>query len=512
MENRDWYNKSLGSDYYIENVKPWVNKIFGGSLRLFALYVYEGSSFRSAEESKLYLNASMPMGATLDQMNEVILKIERFLSQYDNQIDHFVSSVRSGQSAFITISFSNVSDLSFPFILKNRLESFAADLGGIQWNIYGVGKAFSNASGLSPPRFRLDIIGYNRDQLNAYADQFAELLKRHPRVQEVNTNANINWWEKDRFQYKMRLDEEQIAAKDISLKSVIQNVQAMNVNGRNAGRDKNNTTIRLSPQEIKTLNLWSLSNRFSRQALGAKYQLLAAGQLGILEKEKVSNSIYKENQQYIQKIEFEYTGSGRFGAKYLDECLSTFRPGLPLGYGIEKADYQFWQQKEKTQYGLLGLVIAIIFILCAIHFESFRFAFVIVTLAPLSFIGIFLSFYCFDFPFDQGGYTSFLMVSGLAVNSLILIFTDYQILAKRFPAIRPIHIYFKSFRRKITPIVISNLSTVFGILPFTLHGAEEVFWFSLAIGTMSGLLFSLFVISFVTPLFIPASSKRTLTG
>jgi multidrug efflux pump subunit AcrB len=126
----------------------------------------------------------------------------------------------------------------------------------------------------------------------------------------------------------------------------------------------------------------------------------------------------------------------------------------------------------------------------------------------MSFIGIFLTFYWFDFPFDQGGYTSFLLLSGIVVNSLILIFSDYYRYLKAYPWRAPIDMYLRAYRSKITPITLTVLSTALGLLPFTMHGAQEVFWFSLAIGTIGGLTFSLILIIFFVPLFIKKNRAR----
>jgi hypothetical protein len=40
---------------------------------------------------------------------------------------------------------------------------------------------------------------------------------------------------------------------------------------------------------------------------------------------------------------------------------------------------------------------------------------------------------------------------------------------------------------------------VLGLIPFLMDGTNEVFWFAFAVGTMSGLLFSLLALVFVMP-------------
>jgi len=147
------------------------------------------------------------------------------------------------------------------------------------------------------------------------------------------------------------------------------------------------------------------------------------------------------------------------------------------------------------------LVMGLIFFISAIMFESLRQAVVVLLLIPVSFIGIFLTFYLFDFSFDQGGYTSFILVSGLVVNSLILIINDYNDLRKR-RKISSLRLYVKAWQYKIQPIILTVLSTALGLIPFLLNGPSEVFWFAFAVGVIGGLIFSLLVITIVNPVFL----------
>ena len=54
---------------------------------------------------------------------------------------------------------------------------------------------------------------------------------------------------------------------------------------------------------------------------------------------------------------------------------------------------------------------------------------------------------------------------------------------------------------KITPVMLTIMSTILGLIPFVVGEHREPFWFALAAGTMGGLLFSLVGILFYLPLF-----------
>jgi multidrug efflux pump subunit AcrB len=84
---------------------------------------------------------------------------------------------------------------------------------------------------------------------------------------------------------------------------------------------------------------------------------------------------------------------------------------------------------------------------------------------------------------------------------------DYNRFRKKQAGRSALDVYLKAFRQKITPIVLTVISTVLGMIPFVMHGQQEVFWFSLAVGTMGGLLFSLLLILFFVPVVLVGREK-----
>jgi multidrug efflux pump subunit AcrB len=52
---------------------------------------------------------------------------------------------------------------------------------------------------------------------------------------------------------------------------------------------------------------------------------------------------------------------------------------------------------------------------------------------------------------------------------------------------------------KAIPILLTVLSTCFGLVPFLIEGQNEIFWFSLAIGTIGGLVFSMVGVFWILP-------------
>ncbi len=496
IEGWDWYNRTLGHPRYVEEVKPVVNRLLGGTLRLFAWYVYEGSGWRDPGETVLHVRAAMPVGATAAQLDEVMRRVEAYLNRFGGQVRQYVTRVWSGQQATMAIYFPAQGDPFFPYRLRNRLIAFSLNFGGVSWNIYGVGQGFSNTSGATPPRFRVALYGYNRPQLQAFAERFAQKLMRHRRVQKVRTDANLYWWERNLYEYRFEPRLEALARRGLTPAHLGRLLQRFDRRRPTVATLPTAEAVRLEPRDLHQRQLYVLRHLpLEIDSLRLKLELL-----GRWRKVEVPQAIHKRDQQYMQIVEFEYTGSHRFGQRHLDATMEEMRRELPLGYTMEKISWR-WGKAASRSWRMLPLVVVLIFFVCAVMFESLRQAFAVILLIPVSFIGIFLAFYWTDYPFDQGGYTSFLLLSGLAVNSVILLLNDFNRLRKKRPAWAPVHAYRKAFVQKIVPIMLTIASTALGMVPFLMHGRSEVFWSSLAVGTIGGLLFSVIVVVWFIPLF-----------
>jgi multidrug efflux pump subunit AcrB len=203
-------------------------------------------------------------------------------------------------------------------------------------------------------------------------------------------------------------------------------------------------------------------------------------------------------------------GSGKFGDQYLDKVLAQAKATLPLGYHADKEKDSYWfysWDKPKKPYFLILLVVAIIFFISSILFESFRQALAILMLVPVSFIGVFITFYWFHINFDMGGFAAFIILSGLTVNSGIYLINDYNEFRKQQAKGNLQNLYLRAYRHKIQAILLTILSTALGMLPFIWSGQKETFWYTLAAGTIGGLMFSIVGLFFLLPLLVLPKNK-----
>jgi len=504
------YNNTFGNEWFIENARPYMDKYLGGVSRLFSYYVFENASYGRNEETKLYVVASMEKGATVHQMNEAFLEIENYLHSF-TEIKQYITRVHSGNYARIEITFRDqFATNSFPYVLKSRLIRKALDLAGMDWDIYGVGSGFTSGIGSTAPiSFTVKALGYNYDDLNKWADTLKVALKKHPRIQKVIIKENSYRLRKPSFEYRFSLDKEKLALAKSSPSKIFNELKSLTLSKQHdlyLNIQGKYTPIRLESDDSKSFDLWSVKHA----PLYSLQKPIILQDIASVTKEREEENIYKENQEYIRLVQFQYMGSAKFGGKYLNQKLEELKQKLPLGYKFETLDKKwfFMSDKDNNYFLLLFLILGIIYFVTAILFESLKQPFIILSVIPISFIGVFLSFYLFDFNFDQGGLASFVLLSGITVNASIYIVNAYNGLKKQHLDSDVISLYMLAFKQKIFPIVLTIFSTIIGFIPFVIGGQNEVFWFALGVGTIGGLLFSLVGILFYLPLFTISLLKK----
>ena len=118
-----------------------------------------------------------------------------------------------------------------------------------------------------------------------------------------------------------------------------------------------------------------------------------------------------------------------------------------------------------------------------------------------------MTFYLFDINFDQGGFASFILLSGLVVNAGLYIINDFNNLKKQYPKRTHASLYLKAYNQKIIPVILTIISSVLGLIPFIWQGQNEVFWFAFAAGAIGGLVFSIIALWIYLPLFLKLNAS-----
>lgn len=532
-------------DRFLDKIVTWkpydrnrhlIDKIASSSFGLFYKSLNRSNFYREPEKKRLIINAGMLEGCTVNQLNDVVRAMENYLSKFD-EISVFTTSIYSYDNAEISVEFKPEYEYSvFPAVLKSEVTRMAINFGGASWKVYGIDdNNFNNSIVSSGKSERISLKGYNYQELTIYAEKLLEYLSANRRVQGAEIWSG-GWSGRPSTEFVLDYDFARMTLSGINPYAYYNALESLlyeRVIG-NFEYDGEAVDVVLRSSDLDEYDLWHVLN--SPIDVGGKRMTLSS--VGGIDKKRTGLAIRKSNQSYELVVCYDFIGNRELSrslsvgaVKYMNDEI------LPIGYKAEVPDGG-WFDTAKRQYAwLLFLIIAVIYVMLAMTFESFRYPFAVIFMVPISFIGLFLAFGLSDFPFDQGGFAAFVMLSGIVVNAGIYLVTTYQALLKerspgmfgsRVPFLEPadsglvasapltaesslafrIRLYVKSFSRKITPITLTIISTVLGLLPFLTDGPEEVFWFDFAVGTISGMLFSIIAVVFILPVFCVRGGER----
>ena len=507
-----WYNHVMQSGFMSRN-RQTIDRLLGSSLYRFRTATSRYNSFREPARKTLYVQAGMAEGCTVQQLNEVVRQMENYISSFD-EVESFRTNIYSYDNAQILITFKPEYENSpVPLMLKQELTAAATHFGGATWRIYGIDDNFFNNNVVSSYRANtIRLQGYNYDRLTAYAEALLDTLAANRRVAQPEI-MDGSAWSLPHTEFHIRYDEERIAAAGLDVADYYALLHTMLYRSSLSPvyNDNEMQAVVLESADRDRFDRWHITNAQVR--IDSLQTKLAA--VGSIEKQRSGISIRRENQSYSILVGFDFIGSYELSRRLIERTLKQFNEEvLPIGFTADSPTYQFAFGKKNEQVWLILLVVAIIYTMCAILFESLLKPLVIILMIPISFIGVFLVFGWTDFVFDQGGFAAFVLLCGIVVNAGIYLINEAQNL-RTATRKRGIALYLKAYNHKIVPIWLTILSTVLGLVPFLYDGPSEVFWFAFAMAAIAGTLFSMVALVVYLPLFLPlkesAAERETPT-
>ncbi|MBP3202855.1 MAG: efflux RND transporter permease subunit [Bacteroidales bacterium] len=479
-----------------------IDKWTGASFGLFFRSVEHANFYAVPERKQLYIRAGMPEGCTVNQLNEVVKSMEKFLTGFD-EIQSFTTSIYSYDNATIVVYFKPEYEQDvFPLRLKSQVTAMAIHFGGANWSVYGLDEqGFDNNIVSFYKAHRISLTGYNFHDLLRYSQILVDHLSTNRRVSGPEI-WSAGYEGGPDTEYNLDYDFGAMMAAGInpyhyygvlSSRLCDQNIGTVLIDGTTAD-------VVLHSSEADSFDLWHVLH----EPVQADSHQVALSSVGSIAKKRSGIDIRRVNQSYLVDVCFDFVGSYPLARQAITEAVDYMNGEvLPIGYKAENPQTGWFQQHKERYLWLLLLIIGIIFVLLSMSFDSLRLPLSIIFMIPVSFIGLFLVFGLSGAAFDQGGFASFVMLCGIVVNAgiyMLSAFGKFGGFSARGQANR-IRIYVKAFNHKITPILLTVLSTALGLIPFLTDGPEVVFWFDFALGSIGGLLFSVLALVFYLPVF-----------
>ena len=156
---------------------------------------------------------------------------------------------------------------------------------------------------------------------------------------------------------------------------------------------------------------------------------------------------------------------------------------------------------------LLALALFLVLVVMAVQYESLRNPLVILLGVPFSVIGVSVGLDVTETPISMPVWIGMIMLAGIVVNNAIVLVETIEI--QRRNGMQRINATVEAARIRLKPILMTTLTTVFGMLPLAMaHGEGSEMLQPLAVVIISGLLFSILVSLLLIPVFYVALARR----
>lgn len=518
------YNKTIGSDFYTEKLKNAVDISLGGTLRLFLVkkeadYYYSSSSRKDARESSIAIYGKMEMGSSKEMTDKVASELESFLSTQD-KVDVYITNI-TGSNINMTVELKEPYQFDYSgLIIKNEIVQKCILLGGASWRVHGYGDVFESDRPFSNDVLgaigyqdsKIELKGYNLGEIYELAHWLANRLGENGRFQDISISSRINNRTPLEFSYQLEPRHDFMQYSGVTATSVLNRLESLSSQGvrMNLFTGKGYEEIRITSTKARSQDIWNLMN--TPELVNDK--LVSVGNLLERTFEKSNQTIRKEDGQYLMSVLYNFVGPNQLHQRIREQVLDEIKEHQPLGYSSAPTIYQWgsWGRDDeiKGQLMLFIIIVLIIYSVCAILLNSFVRPLVVIFMMPVSFIGLFITFSVLDLRFDNGIFAAFIFTSGLSVNSALYIINEFNSLKKMRPNALPMDLYVAAFRHKIMPINYTIVSTVLGLIPFILINKDQVFWYTFAVGTIAGCIFSLVGVFVFLPAFLSIKSRDRL--
>ncbi len=512
---RQWYAKHLRTFLHQRMLQNWFLASMGVGLIVAIMLPVFGimkvSFFPGENGDIVFVDIEKPSGTTLNSTDLTARAVEELLYG-DPDIESLVTTVGSQSSFSDTTGMGPQSDPRFANITVNLVEDHektsAEVVKDIKEKVAAIKTAEIRVGELSggPPvgaAVLIKYLGKDQETLNKVIADARAALEQTEGATTVDSSNKF-----DGTQYELSIDRGKLAALGLSPAAVAATLRTA-VSGATAtkltGGDKDVeivVSLNLNPNATDPHD----ANNTTIDSLRQIPLVTPNGSsvlLGSVISEGVSQSnaaIAHEDRQRVMtlssSVEAGYTPA---------EVLANFHEKFPTSELPEGITESIGGENEETNksFAEMGLALvaglALMFVILVLAFDSFRFTTFLLSIVPLSLIGVFfgltITFQPLSFPSMMG----LIALAGVIINHAIILMDAI---------IKRIHdghgrqfseIVVESATTRLRPIVLTTLTTVIGMVPLTYASA---LFGPLALSILFGLTFAMILTLVLIPVLV----------
>ena len=484
---------------------------FGSLAGSVALFPNVGISFfPNGEKDLVLIDIQTPEGSNLDRTDEAVRWVEDLLKDND-YVENYTANVGKGNPQI----YYNRSQRSFrpnygevmvdlKYYERERFGAFLDSLR-LSFATYTGAEITVSEFKQGPPSeapLAMKISGKNIDTLQRLSKDIQKIIT------DTKGTLNItNPLGQSKTDIKVRINKDkagmlglQLMDIDLTIRASLTGITVTNVSLSDG--NKYDMVLRMPFDDRPTID--DFNKIYITNALGGQVPLR---QVADLEFVASPSRIDHFNMKRTVTITAEVTNPDEtrdITLEVIDKINNEIN--FPSGYSYF-ASGEFADQQES--FGNLGQVLMIaligIFAVLVLQFKSFTQPFVVFTAIPLAFTGSIVALYMTGWSFSFLAFVGFTSLVGIVVNnSIILVDYTNQLRAKGLSLRDAIQ---QSAETRFTPILLTSLTTIGGLLPLTL--TNSTLWSPLGWTIIGGMVSSTVLTLLIVPIMLKWFSGKS---
>ena len=462
--------------------------------------------FPQADQSELTGIVELNEDARLDETNKVMQKIEKLIDE--NVPERKVITSRCGTSEFgVGVAMgrsegTNVISIQGTLVPKKerkasdkeiayRLSNLIKHIPGVKTVDFTPSDPFTSLFGGGKP-IEVEIYGYDLDKTMLFAQQVKEAMLKIKGTTDITVSRGS-----EKTEYWVDIDRAKAASLGLTVAQIAMTLRNNYYgNGDVKFREKGDEyPIFVQLMEKDRNKIQDIGGVMIPSPFGTVVPLKS---IATIEKHKAPVQLERKNQQRIVTV-----GSGVIGRALgsVANDLKISMAALPLPSGVEyKMGGSVKEQADSFKDLLAAMLIGIllVYLVMAAQFESLIDPFIIMFAIPFAVVGVVWALFLTGTILSINAFIGLIMLVGIVVNNGIVLIDYTNMMRARGLAVSDAVII--SGKRRLRPVLMTSLTTIFGLLPLALSTSEgSETWVPLGVTVIGGLLAS----TVITLVFVP---------
>ena len=305
--------------------------------------------------------------------------------------------------------------------------------------------------------FSVEIRGWDLATLDTLAAQTAEQLRDVPGIADVETSLRAGI-----PQQEIRINRAKIADLGLSVRDVTELLQTA-MAGSKAGEFRSGGTSYRILVQLKDAEKRSLDEILNLPLTTVSGDKVALRNVVTHERSRGPVLIDRKDQQ--RRVIVSATVAGRDSGSLASEVqVLLTRIPRPVGYELTVAgEFEEQQQASRELMVSLSLALLLVYMVLACQYESFRDPIIVMCSVPVAAVGVLVTLFLTNSTLNVQSYIGCIMLGGIVVNNAILLVDQTGRLIREGLCTHDALI--EAGRRRLRPILMTTLTTIFGLLP-----------------------------------------------